>query len=185
MIPKAGKIWIITGEREAGKTHFCRMVIDAAQSKQLSVTGILSPAVVENGIKTGIDVLDVSKNEKRQLAARREEDPHAITPLWRFDELSLRWGSEILKKVPVCDLFILDELGPLELLHNQGWVEGIRVLDRRAFYAALVVIRPQLLEPGRQRWPDAKLIEIHRNDLPEKLNGTIEQILNDLILQAH
>jgi len=41
----------------------------------LSVAGILSPAVVENGIKTGIDVLDVSSNEKRHLAARRERGP--------------------------------------------------------------------------------------------------------------
>jgi len=65
-----------------------------------------------------------------------------------------------VKKVHACDLFILDELGPLELQHNQGWVEAIRVLDRRAFHAALVVIRPQLLEHGRQHWSDAKLIEI-------------------------
>ena len=185
MIPKAGKIWIITGEREAGKTRFCRAVIDAVRSKQLSVAGILSPAVVENGIKTGIDVLDVSSNEKRHLAARREEDPTAITPLWKFDELSLQWGSEILKKVHACDLFILDELGLLELQHNQGWVEGIRALDRRAFHAALVVIRPQLLEHGRQHWSDANLIEIHPNELPEKLNGYLEQILNDLILDPH
>jgi len=34
MIPKAGKIWIITGEREAGKTRF--VVRSSMQSDQNS-----------------------------------------------------------------------------------------------------------------------------------------------------
>lgn len=160
----AGKIWIITGERGAGKTRFCQQVIQAAGEKGLTVGGVLSPAVFTNGIKIGISVQDLASGENRPLASAREDVPGAITPHWKFDAASLAWGSEILHRSTPCDLLIVDELGPLELEHSQGWVEGIETLRGGKYRAALVVVRSELVARALQLWPHAAVLHIARDE---------------------
>jgi nucleoside-triphosphatase len=61
-------LWIVTGERGAGKTAFCARLIELARSAGQQVAGVLSPAVFEGGEKIAIDVIDLRTNERRRLA---------------------------------------------------------------------------------------------------------------------
>jgi nucleoside-triphosphatase THEP1 len=173
----AASIWIITGTREAGKTRFCQKVIEEARTRGLTVGGILSPAVFENGVKTGINAQNLASGEMQRLATVREEVRDAITPRWSFDEKSLAWGSVVLKNSAPCDLLVVDELGPLELQHSRGWIEGIEVLNGGEYRAALVVIRQELLETARQLWPQAVVIHITRELSDETLRTHVHSIL--------
>ncbi len=49
-----------------------------------------------------------------------------------------------------CDLLVIDELGPLEFNLKVGWLSALDVVKTGQFSLALVVIRPELLEPARE-----------------------------------
>lgn len=55
-------------------------------------------------------------------------------------------------------LLIIDELGPLEILHGNGLTNGLALVDRGATDAlphALVIVREQLLDQAMARFSDA------------------------------
>ena len=64
---------------------------------------------------------------------------------WKYGSEVFTWASEVLFSATPCDLLLVDEVGPLELLGNRGWVSALDVLRRGDFQAALVVCRPSLM----------------------------------------
>lgn len=152
---------LVTGDSGAGKTTWCHALVEAARQRGLRVAGLLSPPVFEQGVKTGIDLLDLTTGERRRLAARRPAfDPDAAVRKWLFDESVVGWANAVLRRVEVCDVLLLDELGPLELLHGQGFVAALDLLDRGGYHAAVAVIRPTLLAEAAGRWPVSTVVEI-------------------------
>lgn len=90
---------------------------------------------------------------------------------YRFIPATLEWASELLTGATPCDLLIVDELGPLELIRGQGLVAALDVLNEGAFSLALVVVRPELLDTlrARLRCAEARVVEVNlqnRDQLP-------------------
>ena len=167
-LPLAGLplFFILSGPREIGKTTFLKQLIKQTQDLQIRVAGVISPAVVENGQKTAIDLVDLSTSRVKRLANLRMTESQGIyTERWAFSSESLEWGNQILAASIPCDLLIVDELGPIELERGQGWQKGILALSSNQFQAAVAVIRPELLDKAFSLWPQAKLMEItQRNE---------------------
>ncbi len=153
----AGELWLITGEIGAGKTRWCQMFLELAQKAGWDTAGLISPAVFENGQKVAIEAQDVRTGERRQLAARRqaEEEADPRTPEWRFESASIEWGNTVFRNAVPCDLLIVDEMGPLELLHGRGWLTALEAIHSRAYRLAIVVVRPSLLSIAEQWRPNA------------------------------
>jgi nucleoside-triphosphatase THEP1 len=127
------------------------------------VRGLLSPARLEDGLKTGIEVVDVRSGTRRLLASLFAWElcgPQLCQ--WSFDSEAFAWGNAVLKRTLPCDLFVLDELGPLEFDRQQGWIAGFDFLDIPAAYQlAIVVVRPECVETFLQRYPRAETVTIH------------------------
>jgi len=156
---------LVTGERGAGKTVFCRAVVEAVRALPgpPAVAGVVSPRAYEGGGQVGIDVEDLRTGRRRRLATLRspgEPAPSEATRLWRFDEEAVAWGNEVLRSATPCDLLVVDELGPLEFEESGGWSAGLAAVDSGAFTAAVVVVRPRLLSEAHRRWPAAEVIEM-------------------------
>jgi len=156
---------LVTGERGAGKTVFCRAVVEAVRALPgpPAVAGVVSPRAYEGGGQVGIDVEDLRTGRRRRLATLRSPGEPArsqATRLWRFDEEALAWGNEVLRSATPCDLLVVDELGPLEFEESGGWSAGLAAVDSGAFSAAVVVVRPRLLPEARRRWPAAEVVEM-------------------------
>ena len=160
---RAREIYLLCGPSGSGKTTWLLEMLPAAKQAGLHNGGLLSPPVFEHDHKTAIDLLDAASGERRRLAPRRPPDsapPPGEPPLgWIFEPDCLAWGNQVLQSLSDCDLLFLDELGPLEWLHNQGLEGALPVLERCAYRAALIIIRPGLLPLARQRWPQAQLLE--------------------------
>jgi len=156
---------LVTGERDAGKTVFCRALVEAVRSLPgpPAVAGVVSARVYEGGEQVGIDVEDLRTGRRRRLATLRSPGEPVLseaTKLWRFDEEALAWGNEVLRSAAPCDLLVVDELGPLELEEGRGWFGGLETVDSGAFTAAAVVVRPRLLPEALRRWPAAEVLEM-------------------------
>ena len=141
----ASRLWMLTGGRGAGKTTFCRSLAAHAHLRGWSIAGLLSPAVFEGAVKTGILAEDVYTGETRPLAVSKQ---HLSFDLqlgrWFFDRSTLAWGNQVIQKSTPCHLLIIDELGPLELIRQEGWRAALDVLRGNGYQIALVVVRPEL-----------------------------------------
>ena len=163
-------LWALTGERGIGKTTFCRALVELARADGWDVAGLLSPATFETGIKTGILAQGLRTDETRPLAIAASGPRHSTFELplgdWLFSPPTLAWGNGILKICLPCDLFIVDELGPLELIRAEGWVNALAALRRPDYKIGIVVIRPELLEAARKTLPIMQAVTIKASDDP-------------------
>jgi nucleoside-triphosphatase THEP1 len=156
---------VLTGESGMGKTTCCLELARLARLAGIQPFGLVSPAVFERGVKTGIDLLDLSTGQHRRLAVKRNpaasrtHEPPALARLhWLVDPAVLVWGNQLLGKLPPGELLILDELGPLEFLDETGLTAGLALVDNRNFRLSCVVVRPSLIEIALERWPWVKTL---------------------------
>ena len=157
----ARDLWIITGEIGAGKTRWCQQFLELARQAGWDAAGILSPGLFEDGRKVAIDAVDVRSGERRRLATRRRAEDSTLihTREWLFETETIRWGNTVFQQALPCDLLIVDEVGPLELLQGQGWVAALEVIASRAYRLAVVVVRPSLL-PIVEKWQPQAVITV-------------------------
>ncbi|HEX7555673.1 MAG TPA: nucleoside-triphosphatase [Leptolinea sp.] len=154
-------ITILTGTRGSGKTQTCQRWVDQARNAGWTAAGLLSPAVVEEGEKTGIDVINLATGERRRLADRVDrQSGYIVTDHWDFSPDALAWGNDVLGEILPCGLLVVDELGPLEFYRRQGWVKAFDTIQTGLYRLAVVVIRPELLDEARLLWPDSGIIDL-------------------------
>jgi nucleoside-triphosphatase len=138
-------LWMLSGGRGVGKTTFCRVIAEQAHAGRWQVAGLLSPGIFEGDVKTGIRAEDLRTGETRPLA---QATPAAGFDLqlgrWYFDPAVFAWGNEVLENSLPCDLFIVDELGPLEFVQSRGWTAALPTLRQSRYRLGLVVVRPEL-----------------------------------------
>ena len=167
-------LFLVTGSRGAGKTTFCNALVKAAREAGWKVSGIVSQPVYEDSQRTGIDAEDLSTGEKRRLAVRSDQ-PTPGAKHWQFDETAIAWGNQVFQTSLPCDLFVVDELGPLEFEHNAGWQAALTAVDSNQYAIGIVVIRSEMLGHVLLRWSAANLVEI---DTPED-SARKAQVLSD------
>ncbi|MGD8749856.1 MAG: nucleoside-triphosphatase [Anaerolineales bacterium] len=167
-------LFLLTGPRDAGKTSCCLKLVEEGRRQRLSLGGLISPPVLINGIKLCIDLLNVANGERRRLAHHRRFNPRVkaneepILPTesvlsmgaWCFDTEVLAWGNAILEQLEDCDLFFLDEIGPLEFNHSRGFQAGFHHLDARCHRLSFVAVRPDLMPQALERWPWARIFPL-------------------------
>jgi nucleoside-triphosphatase THEP1 len=148
---EAAMIVLLTGESGCGKTTLCARVVASLKARGLDVAGVLTLPRFADGEKIGMDVEDVRTGERGALAERAAVGAGTANLAWKFDDAGLARGAQILRDAPPCDVLVIDELGPLELIHNVGWIVALDVLQTGHYRAALVVVRPGLVENFQAR----------------------------------
>ncbi len=139
-------VTLLSGASGSGKTTICLYVISAAQQAGKDVRGLVTPGrYAADGVRTGIDLVDPATGQRWPMADRALDDQDTGRR-WRFRPDALARGSALLQASRGCDLLVIDEIGPLELLEGGGWVCALDVLQAGLYRQALVVVRPSLTE---------------------------------------
>jgi nucleoside-triphosphatase THEP1 len=138
-------IVILTGESGSGKTTICTQVVALARARGFQVAGVLTSPRLTSGCKVGLDVEDIRTGECLPLAERVSAADGPAIGDWHFHRDGLAWGTMVLRGATPCDVLVIDEVGPLELVQGKGWTIGLNVLRAGRFRLALVVVRPALL----------------------------------------
>jgi nucleoside-triphosphatase len=136
---------LLTGEAGCGKTTVCKQVVSLAQARGLAVSGVVTLPRLVGGCKVGLDAEDIRTGQRHALAERVTGTDGPATENWHFHADGLVWGTTVLHDAPSCDLLVIDEIGPLELVEGAGWTVGLELLRAGRYRLALVVVRPALL----------------------------------------
>ena len=174
-----GRILIISGDKNTGKTFLCRKIIRVLKKKKVLVKGVISLGCYIEEKKSRIDVEDIFSDEKRTLA-RFSPGWDAENPIreWLFDQKNLEWGNELLRKSIPADVLIIDELGYLELEKHLGWTNAFNVLGSKRYHLAIIVIRSGLVEKAEKLWPDSEIIDLN---IIQDENQIISKIINVIL----
>lgn len=163
-------IWVLSGPIGSGKTTLCGALVAQARDRGWDVAGLLSPAVFEGESKSGILAEDLRTGETRLLARAAPHPPFDLQlGNWYFDRSSLAWGNRVFEASLPCDLLVVDEIGPLELVQGAGWSAALTALRRGAYRLALVVVRPALLDRIRSLCPIRGIITPDRTRPPQEM----------------
>ncbi|MBE3135267.1 MAG: hypothetical protein IMZ55_17515 [Acidobacteria bacterium] len=165
---------IVAGVSGSGKTTVCRQTVALAAARGHSVGGIVT--VPRSGTlgELGLDVEDVRRGDRRRLA---ETTPTADGPVigqWHFHRSGLEWGDGILASALPCDLLVVDELGPLELVRDDGWAQAMPAVRDGRYGVALAVVRPALVQTLLSRLAGMRVITVavapdNRDQLPGEM----------------
>ncbi len=153
------RILLLSACTNAGKTTACTRLVSQARRHALQVRGILalSPGSGDDP-KGTIVALNLASGEERTLAEIRPDGKPRTVGRYRFDPAVLEWalGSVLEALESPCDLVIVDEIGPLELLQGGGYAPALDRLASSPARAVLLVVRREL-----QAALEARLRELH------------------------
>jgi nucleoside-triphosphatase THEP1 len=174
---------IVSGDFETGKTRFSQHLAQGLFDLGWEIAGIISPAVLEDGIKIAIDAVDLRSGDRRRLAEINRAGSTLDGPTtkrWQFSQQALDWCNSFLRKATPCDLLVIDELGPLEFDRETGMLAALEAIDDGQYLVALIVIRPTLLERAKARWSQAEVIHSVPADAAIRLTNRWLQRLSAL-----
>ncbi len=135
------QIVLITGERQVGKSTLCFRTAQALQKKQIKVSGVLT----RRSGPHDLEVLELITGQTYPLTLPFNPADSSPLGLFQMDpQAFLRSNRALENSFPTQALFV-DELGPREFFHNEGWVSVFTMLREKSYQVAFIVIRPELL----------------------------------------
>jgi nucleoside-triphosphatase THEP1 len=142
-------IVLLTGERQVGKSTLCRKLANLFQEDGFQITGLLTDRAGDHDLV----VTELRTGQTYPLTLPFNPVVDRLLGRFIFSPAALQRSNCALKASFPTQVFILDELGPLEFVHHAGWVEAFRLLAEQAYDTAFVVVRPELLDKAIGTFP--------------------------------
>ena len=170
----ATRILLITGARQVGKSTALCGAVARLQRAPVRISGLLTE-------RTGphdLEVTELHTGARYALTEPFRDVPGSATRQFTMNAAALARSSRALMTGFPTQVFVLDELGPLELERRQGWVGVFDLLVHEAYDLALVVVRPELLGAAVMTLPGTSFSVLHvtldnRETLPERFAEAI------------
>ncbi len=135
------KIVLLTGNRQIGKSTACFCLADMLRQTDLKVSGLLTQRTGEHELC----VTELHSGETYPLTLPTTSNTGFVVGHFRFASEAIARSEKALDACFPTQVFILDEIGPLELIYGQGWVRALKLLRRHSYRVAFVVVRPELV----------------------------------------
>jgi len=169
------RIMLVTGERQVGKTTALKLALTIIRQAGVSVSGLLTQ-------RTGPHDLEV--RELRTESVYKLTDPFdasSASPLnyFKMNSAAMARSARALAGSFPTQVFVLDEMGPLELKHRQGWVDVLALLARETYAFAVVVVRPSLVGQAVVELPATMYAIVHVT--PHNREGVPALIANEAV----
>jgi len=164
------RIVLITGPRQVGKTTVCQRLETMLKDEALTVSGLIT-------LRTGphdLRLVELASGQSYSLTLPFDQNEGIDLKNFRMRPEAMARGRKALEASFPTQVFILDELGPLELIRGQGWHNACRLLKDAVYHVAFVVVRPELLTEAVLQLPAeiyyvVKIEEHNRDKLPTSL----------------
>jgi nucleoside-triphosphatase THEP1 len=178
----ANRTLLLTGGRQVGKSTALHAAVARLRCEHVEVSGLLTERTGAHDLQ----VTELHTGSHYPLTDPFRDVAGSPTRQFTMNEDALRRSAQALEASFPTQVFVLDELGPLELVHHQGWVVAFELLSHGAYELAIIVVRPELLGTAIIALPGTSFTVLHvtsdnRDALPERLAGAI---LQHLAMQA-
>ena len=151
----------LVGARGTGKTSLIMDLLEIFQERKLKIAGVLSPGIFDGSQKIAIELIHLPSKQGRLLAVlKNDNESGMVFGDWTFFQETLDWANKKLQEAPVCDLLVLDEIGPLELDFNRGLKAGLGLLTTGEYKLALLSLRPKCIQAIQERFPEIVLLAL-------------------------
>lgn len=146
---------LLSGPVRVGKTTLCLRLAEEARERGLCVGGVLTPATMDDGIKVGIQALDVGSGETRVLACVDRDLGGTQVGPYSFDDRALKWVVRRCERAldRADGIVFVDEIGKLELNRGGGLARLIPLLARPREGMTVTIVRDFLLDALAARLP--------------------------------
>jgi len=138
-------LFILTGPLHSGKTTLLKNIVQVLENKNMRIDGFLSQAVNKNDDCIGYDLFDL-KNKNTYPYMRKtgkcqwiRYGPYFLNPK------GLKEAKKIISRKKDIDIFIVDEVGPLEL-SGKGLFPELEKLIREPVIPMLIVVQSRILK---------------------------------------
>jgi len=151
------RIVLLTGNRQIGKSTASVSLVRMLRETDITVSGLLTQ-------RTGPDDLSVHElhsGDTYPLTLPRNSDAGFLVGHFRFSIEALARSDRALAACFPTQVFILDEIGPMELVYGQGWIRVVTLLRHRNYRVAFIVVRPELLVQAIRQLPITCYTVIH------------------------
>ncbi len=167
------QIILLTGKRQVGKSTLCLRLVKLAREEGLTVAGLITR-------RTGphdLEVLELTSGQAYALTLPFDAPDGVAFSNFRMDPAAVSRSALALEESFPTDVFVLDEIGPLELVHHRGWSRALTLLAGSDYKIAFVVVRPELLLEAILQFPKPTYTVVHvlsdnRDHLPSQLLKT-------------
>jgi len=151
---KMPKVFLIMGNREAGKTTFLSALQEGLQDLGAHVGGFLARGVHVNGQRQGYNLELISNKQSTPFCQIDGPPDWEKIGRFKFDPEGITLGNMAFDMAvqESVDVFILDELGPLEM-QDRGWANGISCLSADNSIIQVWSVRSSLVKKVSRKWP--------------------------------
>jgi len=136
---------LILGTMASGKTSLCKKLFDAMKAECSNPFALVEENIRnEEGYPVELWYSELGTGERQFLGRRADVFP-TLNP-FIFNPAALAWADARIHKAVQegCEALILDELGPLELLHNGGIMPSLEWALTTASCPIILTLRPDL-----------------------------------------
>jgi len=182
---------VLTGRIGIGKTTVLEKAVRALEKKGKRVAGILTHETVEDGKRSGFEVIDVESGEHRVLArmsagGRRNAVSYPTGKDGKIKTLSSHYDfvqggfdfadavyERLLSKSPQ-DLIVVDELGLFES-RGEGFQNAVGLIRKTNRPPMAVIVRKDILDRILPMFPgNPRVLEVNEKNR-DRLPDTVEK----------
>jgi nucleoside-triphosphatase THEP1 len=138
-------IFVLTGPVHSGKTTLLEKAVHEFRKHKFKIDGFLSKALWEGQEVIGYDLFDLREGNSIPLLRRTGERDWQRAGSYFFIPSGLEEAERIILRSRNADLFVVDEIGPLEL-SGKGFWPALKQALFPPQTAYLIVVRDKILE---------------------------------------
>jgi len=173
---KKSNVIIISGEINDGKSTLMNELALRFKNQGIEIGGIVSPAVLEKGIKTGYQLLHVATGERTRLSQTKQEDGMASVGRYYFLNEGIEFGKDALAIAnnQNSKIVFIDEIGTWEL-QGQGWATSLNELIIQCDMPLIISVHKSIVDLVIENW------QLQNPLIIEAKNISIEEAFGNII----
>ena len=152
-LKKKSNVILVTGDTGDGKSTLLAELALLFKSRDIQTGGIISPAVFENGVKSGYELINVATSERQRLSQTYQGEGMVNVGRFYFFDDGIGFGKAALTVAnnQHAQIVFIDEIGAWEL-QGQGWAESLNELILRCDMPLILAVNKKLAEQVVESW---------------------------------